>query len=144
MKRTLLSISLALAALSAGARGLLIKTTAGVEVFFPITEKERPVMRFVNKQVWVDGKHYQFGEIAEFRLVDADPTAIALPSVARRTGDVIVLGTTDPVTVSDLGGRKMEVPVATVDNGQTLDVSALVPGTYVVKAGRCSFKFVKK
>lgn len=144
MKKFLLSALLLVSALSAGARGLLIKTKAGVEVYFPITDTDRPVMRFLNAQVWVDGKHYQFGDIAEFRLVDADPTGIDVPTMARRAGNIIVLATTAPVSISDLGGRQVEASVSSSDTHQTVDVSGLAKGTYVVKAGKCSFKFVKK
>ena len=101
-------------------------------------------MIFVNSQVWVEGRHYQFGDIAEFRLVDADPTGVSLPIVAERAGSAIVLNTLATVVVSDLGGRRVEVPVSQADGRQVVDVSRLPKGAYVVKAGKSSFKFVKK
>jgi len=103
MKKALLSFSLLLVALTAGARGLLLKTTTGLEAYFPITDTDRPVMRFVNQQVWVNGRHYQFGQIAEFRLVDSDPTSISLPVEGRMAEGCIVVATAETVTVSDLG-----------------------------------------
>ncbi len=144
MKKILLSAFLVLAALAAPARGLLITTTAGVEVYFPFTDTSRPVMRFVNSQIWVEGRHYQFGEIAEFRLVDADPTGISLPVVDRPAEGILVLRTDDAVTVSDLSGKIQQVPVSKTDGQQTVDVSRLPHGTYVVKAGKAHFKFVRK
>ncbi len=144
MKKTLLSVLLGLAALAAPARGLLITTTGGVEVYFPFTDTGRPVMRFVNSQVWVEGRHYQFGEIAEFRLVDADPTGIRLPETARLDGGTLVLRTADPVTVSDLSGKVQQVAVSQADGQQVVDVSRLPRGTYAVKAGKARFKFVRK
>lgn len=144
MKKTALTLSLALAALTAGARGLLITTKGGVEAYFPITATDRPVMSFVHSQVWVEGRHYQFGDIAEFRLVDADPTGIQVPVVAERLGGAIVLNTLAAVVVSDLDGRRVEVSVSRVDGRQVVDVSRLRKGAYVVKAGASSFKFVKK
>ena len=137
MKKALLSFSLLLVALTAGARGLLLKTTTGLEAYFPITDTDRPVMRFVNQQVWVNGRHYQFGQIAEFRLVDSDPTSISLPVEGRMAEGC-------SVTVSDLGGKLLRVPVRQADGCQVVDVSRLPHGAYVVKAGKSSFKFVKK
>lgn len=144
MKKTAFIFCLALTALTASARGLLITTKGGVAAYFPITATDRPVMSFVNSQVWVDGRHYQFGDIAEFRLVDADPTGVRLPAVAERAGNAIVLNTHAAVVVSDLGGRLVEVPVSQADGQQVVDVSRLPKGAYVVKAGKSSFKFVKK
>lgn len=144
MKKLALVLCLALTVLAASARGLLITTKGGVAAYFPITATERPVMSFVNSQVWVEGRHYQFGDIAEFRLVDADPTGVRLPAVAERTGNAIVLNTHAAVVVSDLEGRLVEVPVSQADGQQVVDVSRLPKGAYVVKAGKSSFKFVKK
>lgn len=144
MKKTAFIFCLALTALTASARGLLITTKGGVAAYFPITATDRPVMSFVNSQVWVEGRHYQFGDIAEFRLVDADPTGVRLPAVAERAGNAIVLNTHAAVVVSDLGGRLVEVPVSQADGQQVVDVSRLPKGAYVVKAGKSSFKFVKK
>lgn len=144
MKKTAFIFCLALTALTASARGLLITTKGGVAAYFPITATDRPVMSFVNSQVWVEGRHYQFGDIAEFRLVDADPTGVRLPAVAERAGNAIVLNTYAAVVVSDLGGRLVEVPVSQADGQQVVDVSRLPKGAYVVKAGKSSFKFVKK
>lgn len=144
MKKSAFIFCLALTALTAGARGLLITTKGGVAAYFPITATDRPVMSFVNSQVWVEGRHYQFGDIAEFRLVDADPTGVRLPAVAERTGNAIVLNTHAAVVVSDLGGRLVEVPISQADGQQVVDVSRLPKGAYVVKAGKSSFKFVKK
>lgn len=144
MKKSAFIFCLALTALTASARGLLITTKGGVAAYFPITATDRPVMSFVNSQVWVEGRHYQFGDIAEFRLVDADPTGVRLPAVAERAGNAIVLNTHAAVVVSDLGGRLVEVPVSQADGQQVVDVSRLPKGAYVVKAGKSSFKFVKK
>lgn len=148
MKKIALVFCLALTVLAASARGLLITTKGGVAAYFPITATERPVMIFVNSQVWVEGRHYQFGDIAEFRLVDADPTGVRLPIVAERAGSAIVLNTLATVVVSDLDGRLVEVPVSQADGQadgrQVVDVSRLPKGAYVVKAGKSSFKFVKK
>lgn len=144
MKKVLLSTCLLLAALTAGARGLLVKTTAGLEAYFPITDTDRPVMQFINQQVWVNGLHYQFGDIAEFRLVDADPTAISLPAAGRVAEGCLVVATTAPVTVSDLSGKVFRVPVTQADGHQVVDLTRLAHGTYVVRAGKSSFKFVKK
>lgn len=144
MKKVLLSTCLLLAALTAGARGLLIKTKAGVEAYFPITDTDRPVMQFVNQQVWVSGRHYQFGDIAEFRLVDSDPTGVSLPTEGRLAQGALVVATTEPVTVSDLSGKLQRVPVSEADGHQVVDLTRLSRGTYVVRAGKSSFKFVKK
>ena len=144
MKKALLSFSLLLVALTAGARGLLLKTTTGLEAYFPITDTDRPVMRFVNQQVWVNGRHYQFGQIAEFRLVDSDPTSISMPVEGRMAEGCIVVATAETVTVSDLGGKLLRVPVRQADGCQVVDVSRLPHGAYVVKAGKSSLKFVKK
>lgn len=144
MKKLALVLCLALTVLAASARGLLITTKGGVAAYFPITATERPVMIFVNSQVWVEGRHYQFGDIAEFRLVDADPTGVRLPIVAERARSAIVLNTLATVVVSDLGGRLVEAPVSQADGRQVVDVSRLPKGAYVVKAGKSSFKFVKK
>lgn len=144
MKKVLLSACLLLAAMTAGARGLLIKTTAGLEAYFPITDTSRPVMQFINSHIWVSGRHYQFGDIAEFRLADSDPTGITLPAELRQTEGVLVVSTTEAVRVSDLSGKLLRVPVTETDGRQVVDLSRLPHGTYVVRAGKSSFKFVKK
>ncbi len=144
MKKILLSTCLLLAAMTAGARGLLIKTTAGVEAYFPITDTSRPVMQFINNQIWVSGRHYQFGDIAEFRLTDNNPTGITLPAELRQTEGVLVVSTTEAVRVSDLSGKLLSVPVTEADGHQVVDLSRLPHGVYVVRAGKSSFKFVKK
>ncbi len=144
MKKVLLSACLLLAAMTAGARGLLIKTTAGLEAYFPITDTSRPVMQFINSQIWVSGRHYQFGDIAEFRLTDSDPTGITLPAELRQTEGVLVVSTSEAVRVSDLSGKLLRVPVTEADGRQVVDLSRLPHGTYVVRAGKSSFKFVKK
>ncbi len=144
MKKTLLSLSLLLATLTAGARGLLIKTTTGLEAYFPITDTDRPVMRFINQQVWVAGRHYQFGQVAEFRLVDADLTAISLPAEGLAAEGCLVVAATDAVTVCDLSGKRLPVRVTQADGHQVVDLTRLAHGTYVVRAGKRSFKYVKK
>lgn len=144
MKRTILPIALLALALNIEARSLVVTTTSGTKAYFPITDTERPVMQFINGNIWVSGKHYQFADIKNFRITDDEPTAIAaIPAYTQREG-CIVVDSEVAVTIATLDGKVVNADVTRGDGTTAISVASLPPGIYVIKAGKASFKFVKR
>lgn len=144
MKRILLMATVLLSAFSVQARSLVVTTTNGQKAYFNISDTERPVMQFIKGTVWVNGRHYQFGNVKDFRIVDEDPTGISAVEAFTRQEGAIVVGTNERVVVATIDGKIVEADI-TVDGGkQVVRVDNLPKGIYVIRAGKNSFKFVKR
>ena len=149
MKRILLYLIVMLLAFHGEmqARKLVVTLLDGTQVFYSITDTDRPVMAFADGMVTVKADSFSFGDIREFRLVKDDDAVKGLSadlSGLRLDRGRIYLNQASAVSVFSLKGQRVEVPASVQDRLTVLDVSALPAGVYVIKTDRTSFKFVKK
>lgn len=143
MKKLLFTATMLLAAFSMQARSLVVTTTSGAKAYFTISDTERPVIQFIKGTVWVSGRHFQFGNIKDFRIEDEQTGISAVKTFTQEEG-AIAVGTNGHVTVATIDGKVVEAEV-TVDGGkQIVRVDNLPKGIYIVHAGKSSFKFVKR
>ena len=129
------------------ARKLVVTLLDGTQVFYSITDNDRPVMEFADGVVTVKADSFSFGDIREFRLVKDDDAVRGISadqSGLRLEHGRIYLNQASAVSVFSLKGQRIEVPVSVQDKLTVLDVSALPAGVYVIKTDKTSFKFVKK
>lgn len=129
------------------ARKLVITLLDGTQVFYSITDNDRPVMEFADGVVTVKADSFSFGDIREFRLVKDDDAVRGISagqSGLRLDHGRIYLNQVSAVSVFSLKGQSVEVPTSLQDQLTVLDVSALPAGVYVIKTDKTSFKFVKK
>lgn len=149
MKRILLYLIVMLLAFHGEmqARKLVVTLLDGTQVFYSITDNDRPVMEFADGMVTVKADSFSFGDIREFRLVKDDDAVKGLSadlSGLRLDRGRIYLNPVSAVSVFSLKGQRVEVPASVQDRLTVLDVSALPAGVYVIKTDKTSFKFVKK
>ena len=149
MKRILLYLIVMLLAFHGEmqARKLVVTLLDGTQVFYSITDTDRPVMEFADGMVTVKADSFSFGDIREFRLAKDDDAVKGLSadlSGLRLDHGRIYLNQASAVSVFSLKGQRVEVPASVQDRLTVLDVSALPAGVYVIKTDRTSFKFVKK
>lgn len=129
------------------ARKLVVTLLDGTQVFYSITDNDRPVMEFADGVVTVKADSFSFGDIREFRLVKDDDAVRGISagqSGLRLDHGRIYLNQVSAVSVFSLKGQRVEVPASLQDQLTVLDVSALPAGVYVIKTDKTSFKFVKK
>lgn len=129
------------------ARKLVVTLLDGTQVFYSITDNDRPVMEFADGVVTVKADSFSFGDIREFRLVKDDDAVRGISagqSGLRLDHGRIYLNQVSAVSVFSLKGQRVEVPTSLQDQLTVLDVSALPTGVYVIKTDKTSFKFVKK
>lgn len=144
MKKIFIMAIVLLSALSTQARSLVVTTTRGMKASFTISDTERPVMQFIRGTLWISGRHYQFSDIKEFRLVDDDPTSISAVKTFTRQEGGIAVGTKERVTVATIDGKVVSADITLDGDKQIIRVDNLPRGIYIIRAGEESFKFVKR
>lgn len=137
MKRFLLCLSL-LAALSAGAKSLVVQLKNGTTACYLISPTSEPVMRLGSDGFTIGLDSYTFTQVSHFTFTASDePASIATPQAEgfRLANDVLSCPAEGTLYSAD--GR-------TIASGTTICLDGLPAGTYIVSCQGQSMKFIKK
>ena len=135
MKKTILICTLALlASVSASARSLVLVLSDSTKIYFLLDDK--PVMRMENGKVLIDTQAFSFEDVDHFYISQTDdPSGIEAVMAEKK---VKFDGQ------SAMNGVKMKAKVSQAAGMTTVDTEGLAKGSYVVKIGKSSFRFLKK
>lgn len=150
MKKTFLSFLFALSLLTAGAKSVVFTLNDGSLIYYLLGGETAPIMRFTDDGTFtVNADSYEVSGIKNFYISQTDdPTAISSPSVSQPTfaGGLFCVhpnGATS-VTVFNMNGTRIDVPIMKQNDTITLDLHSLSRGIYIIKVGKESFKINKK
>ena len=149
MKKLLLTIfAIMTMAVSASARSLVIELTNGDKIYYLIGGETNPVLTFNEGTVSVDGAQYTFANVAKFYISETDdPNAIegvsTKPEAAIKEGMVYVQ-TKGQVQLFSTDGRQMNVRTSRQGKSTVVDATQLPAGSYILRVGNQSVKFLKK
>ena len=149
MKRFTTILMLAFAfchATSIEAKSLVLVLSDSTRVYFLLDDT--PIMKFSGNSITVDTKEYSFTDIVRFYIsATDDPSGIeqqmAKEDVKWEGGSLLLQGK-KKIEVFDVNGRKQDVKVTTTTDKTLVDTNSLPKGTYVVRSGKTSLKFMKK
>lgn len=147
VKKLILICTLALlASVSASARSLVLVLSDSTKIYFLLDDK--PVLRMVDGKVMIDTQAFRFEEVDRFYISQTDdPSGIEAVMAEKQVtfdGNTIVVDGEKAVEVYAINGMKMKAKVSRTAGMTKVDTSGLAKGTYVVKVGKASMKFVKK
>lgn len=143
--KKIIFLSIALLTVAAlQARNLVITTSGGTRVSFTVSDTERPVMRFINGTIWVNGRHFQFAGVSDFRLTDDEPTSITSVEAYAQQEGAIAVNSREPAAIYTLDGKAVKTDITRDGDRQVISTLGLPHGVYIIRAGKTSFKFVKK
>jgi len=129
-----------LVSLAGSAKSLVFTLSDGTTVTYALTRTEEVKMVVQDSIVYVSTDQYQFSDIVSWRISRETPSAIETPTTeTNRSGDVITFGKTGRISVFSQNGRR----VATAE-GESIDLSTLPRGIYIVKSGDSSLKVMKR
>ena len=146
-KKTILICTLALlASVSASARSLVLVLSDSTKIYFLLDDK--PVMRMENGKVLIDTQAFSFEDVDHFYISQTDdPSGIEAVMAEKKVkfdGQSLVVEGNKTAEVYGVNGVKMKAKVSQAAGMTTVDTEGLAKGSYVVKIGKSSFKFLKK
>ena len=146
-KKSILICTLALlASVSASARSLVLVLNDSTKIYFLLNDK--PVLRMEKGKVLIDTQTFSFEEVDRFYISQTDdPSGIEAVMAEKQLkfeGNSLVVEGDKVVEIYAVNGVKMKAKVSKAAGMTTVDTGNLAKGTYVVKVGKVSFKFVKK
>lgn len=150
MKRLFsLLVFVALVATTASARSLVLRLTDGTEIYYLIGAEETPLMKFVDGEMYVNGDKYAFSGIDRFYISQTDdPNAIdSSQDVAQRPAmrdGVLYVKSAGKIGVYTLDAKQVQATVKQQSGVTTIDTNSLAPGTYIIRIGDASMKFLKR
>ena len=135
--------------LSASAKSLVLRLTDGTEIYYLIGSNEMPLMKFIDGEMYVNGDKYAFSGIERFYISQTDdPNAIDVVEgdTNRPTmqDGVLYVKTSGKVGVFSLDAKQADAIVKQHAGVTTIDTNNLAPGTYVIRIGDTSVKFLKR
>ena len=134
------------ASVSASARSLVLVLSDSTKIYFLLDEK--PVLRIVGGTVLIDTQAFSFEDVDRFYISQTDdPSGIEAVMAEKQVkfeGNSLVVEGEKPIEIYAVNGVKMKVKVSKAAGLTTVDTESLAKGTYIVKIGKSSFKFVKK
>ncbi|MBO4565176.1 MAG: T9SS type A sorting domain-containing protein [Bacteroidaceae bacterium] len=147
VKKLILICTLALlASVSVSARSLVLVLSDSTKIYFLLDDK--PVMRMVDGKVLIDTQTFSFEDVDRFYISQTDdPSGIEAVMAEKQVkfeGNTLVVEGEKAVEVYAINGMKMKAKVNRAAGMTKVDTSDLAKGTYVVKVGKASMKFVKK
>ena len=150
MKKALaLLFLLALTAMSAQAKSLVLLLSDSTEVYYLLAGETDPTMTWTGDSLSVDGDAFSISGIVKFYISDTDdPSAISSLSAAGNevslSGGVFSVSGQVDVRVFTVDGRAVESAATSDGNTTTLDTRALPAGTYVIRFGEQALKYQKR
>lgn len=146
-KKSILICTLALlASVSASARSLVLVLNDSTKIYFLLNDK--PVLRMEKGKVLIDTQTFSFEDVDRFYISQTDdPSGIEAVMAEKQLkfeGNSLVVEGDKVVEIYAVNGVKMKAKVSKAAGMTTVDTGNLAKGTYVVKVGKASFKFVKK
>jgi len=129
-----------LVSLVGSAKSLVFTLSDGTTVTYALTRNDEVKMVVQDSIVYLNTDQYQFSNIVSWRISKNTPSAIAtLTTETSRSGDVITFSKAGRISVFSQDGRR----VATAE-GESIDLSTLPRGIYIVKSGDSSLKVMKR
>ena len=107
-------------------------------------------MRFVDGKITVNADSYEFADIKNFYIsATDDPTAIEAVldkrNISFKDNTVVIQSSeTSTAAVYAIGGTAVKADMQKDGDILTIDLSSLPAGSYVIKAGKASFKVTKR
>ena len=146
-KKSILICTLALlASVSASARSLVLVLNDSTKIYFLLNDK--PVLRMEKGKVLIDTQTFSFEDVDRFYISQTDdPSGIEAVMAEKQLkfeGNSLVVEGDKEVEIYAVNGVKMKAKVSKTAGMTTVDAGNLAKGTYVVKVGKASLKFVKK
>ena len=146
-KKSILICTLALlASVSASARSLVLVLNDSTKIYFLLNDK--PVLRMEKGKVLIDTQTFSFEDVDRFYISQTDdPSGIEAVMAEKQLkfeGNSLVVEGDKVVEIYAVNGVKMKAKVSKAAGMTTVDTGNLAKGTYVVKVGKVSLKFVKK
>lgn len=129
------------------AKSLVLTLTDGSLVYYYLGGETKPVMRFNSESEGfsVGADNYLFSGVTNFYISATDnPNGIAsveMDKVSIHSGMISLRG--DHASVYSIDGKKMDAKIESVGEMQTVDISGLPKGVYVIKSGKTSLKVRK-
>lgn len=146
LKSILFSILVLASTVSASARSLVLVLSDSTKIYFLLDEK--PVMRIVDGHVFIDTQAFSFEEVDRFYISQTDdPNGIEAVMAEKKVkfeGNTLVVEGEKKVEIYAVNGQKMKAKIVTTAGLTTVDTGSLATGSYIVKIGKSSFKFLKK
>ncbi len=149
MKKLTLLLMLAFGlshATSLNAKSLVLVLSDSTRVYFLLDTT--PVMKLQGGTVTVETKEYAFTDIARFYISQTDdPTGIETQLAKQEVkwaGGTLLLQGKQKAEVYNTGGVKQEVGITVTTDMTFIDTNNLPRGTYILKAGKTSMKFMKR
>ena len=116
------------------------------KIYFLLNDK--PVLRMEKGKVLIDTQTFSFEDVDRFYISQTDdPSGIEAVMAEKQLkfeGNSLVVEGDKVVEIYAVNGVKMKAKVSKAAGMTTVDTGNLAKGTYVVKVGKVSFKFVKK
>lgn len=151
MKKLALSLSLFfLACMTATAKSVVFTLSNGTKIYYLLGGETNPVMRFVDGKITVNADSYEFADIKNFYIsATDDPTAIEAVldkrNISFKDNTVVIQSSeTSTAAVYAIGGTAVKADMQKDGDILTIDLSSLPAGSYVIKAGKASFKVTKR
>lgn len=151
MKKTLLLLTLCLAALAGEAKCVIITLKSGTQMYYQLGGEKNPVMTFPEGKVAMNDDQFEITDIKNFIISPDDvPEEVALKEVEaprmRLAGGILttLAKEGDEVNVYTLSGIEVKAEKSEENGLVRLNLSQLQRGTYIVKVGKESFKVNKK
>jgi len=147
MKRLLILLALMAGTLSLSAKSLVLLMTDGTKIYYLLGGEVNPKMTMNDGEVTVNTDKYVFSNIERFYISDTDDPLLAIDD-ARAEGSwkdgVFYVKTASAVQVYTVDGRLVDASVAPQGALKAVDTSRLPAGTYVLRVGDKSMKFMKR
>lgn len=150
MKKPLaLLFLMALTALSAQAKSLVLLLSDGTEVYYLLAGDTDPKMTWTSDSLCVDGEAFSISGLTKFYISDTDDPA-AIGTLTAEGGEVSLSGGIfsvkgqKAVSVFTIDGRAVEASAQSDGTATTLNTNALPAGTYVIRFGEQAVKYQKK
>ena len=150
MKKFSFLLLMLVASVGASAKSVVFTLTDGTKVYYLLSVDANPMLRFKDGKMTVEGEVYEFGEVRNFYISDADdPNAIeqVQPKQDMTFKANTLLIRSDAVKtlkVYTLDGVEVKVRVQKTDEMTSVDLNGLEKGVYVISTGNASMKVWKK
>ena len=135
------------------AKSVVFVLTDSTKVYYvmdasaPDGQNMAPTIKFNRMGFTVGSDHYIFSKLDRFYFTEEDdPSDIASlsTSLVKEAGGCLIIETTRPVGVYTTDGKPMTVGQTRSASHVRIDLRQLGRGTYILKAGDTSIKFVRK
>lgn len=132
------------------AKSVVFTLADGTEVYYLLGGTVNPKMRFVDGKVTVNTDKYELSDIQKFYISETDDPNGIESSMAdagvRFDANTLVVKAAQvkTISVSTVGGQRVDAQVSTDGGFVTVDLNGLAKGVYVISTGNSAFKVMVK